>query len=459
MNVLIINGSPKGDYSVTLQTSNYLMIKFPHINFEVINVGKYIKKYEKDFSSALEKINNADLIIFSYPVYTFITPYQLHRFIELMKSSGVDFSSKIATQISTSKHFYDVTAHEFIKQNCDDMKMKYIKGLSADMEDLTTEKGQKDAIKFFDYVLWSIENEYFEAPYEKREVAIVSTSEKENHEKKELNKNVVIVTDLVENDTHLKSMIQRFTADLTANYKIINIREYPFQGGCLGCFACTSNGKCIYKDGFDEFLRTEIQSKDAIIYAFTIKDHSMGSRFKMYDDRQFCNGHRTVTMGTPVGYIINGNYSNEPNLKMMIEGKCQVGGNYLCGVASNEQNPDEQIDRLAKTITYAMKNQLTQPSNFLGVGGMKIFRDLIYQMQGLMKADHRFFKEHGQYDFPQNKKGTIIAMYLISSLVNNKKLMNNKKVKAKIGSNVMNEGMLMPYKKILENEKQKQKKN
>lgn len=455
MNVLIINGSPKGDYSVTLQTSNYLMIKYPNINFEVIHAGKYIKKYEKDFSSAVEKINNADLLIFSYPVYTFITPYQLHRFIELMKESKVDFSSKIATQISTSKHFYDVTAHEFVKQNCDDMQIKYIKGLSADMEDLTTEKGQKDAIKFFDYVLWSIENNYFEAPYKREDLTVVPTSKIQTPTKKSLNKNVIIVTDLKENDIQLKSMIERFIDILPAKCEIVNISEYPFQGGCLGCFACTSKGKCIYKDGFDEFLRTEIQSKDAIVYAFTIKDHSMGSRFKMYDDRQFCNGHRTVTMGTPVGYIINGNYSHEPNLKMIIDGKCQVGGNYLCGVADNEKNPDEQIDRLAKTITYAMENQLTQPSNFLGVGGMKIFRDLIYQMQGLMKADHKFFKEQGQYDFPQNKKGTIIAMYLISSLVNNKKLMNNKKVKAKIGSNVMNEGMLMPYKKVLEKEKQK----
>ena len=166
MKVLVINGSPKGDYSVTLQTCNYLMIKFPEISFNVIHAGKYIRKYEKDFSEAAEKINNADMIIFSYPVYTFAVPYQLHRFIELMKESGIDFTSKIATQISTSKHFYDVTAHEFVKLNCGDMGIKYIKGLSADMEDLTTEKGQNEAVSFFKLVLWNIENGYFEKPYE-----------------------------------------------------------------------------------------------------------------------------------------------------------------------------------------------------------------------------------------------------------------------------------------------------
>lgn len=58
----------------------------------------------------------------------------------------------------------------------------------------------------------------------------------------------------------------------------------------------------------------------------------MGASFKLYDDRQFCNGHRTVTMGMPMGYIISGNLSKEENLKVIIEGRANVGGNYLAGV-------------------------------------------------------------------------------------------------------------------------------
>ena len=77
---------------------------------------------------------------------------------------------------------------------------------------------------------------------------------------------------------------------------------------------------------------------------------------------------------------------------------------------------------------------------------MKIFRDLIWQMQGLMRADHKFYKAHGQYDFPQKHRGRMIAMYLVGSLMSNKKLM------AKAG-NMMNEGMLMPYNKVLEKTK------
>ena len=47
MNILILNGSPKGDYSITLQTVNYLADLHPEHTFSTLHVGKYIKKYEK----------------------------------------------------------------------------------------------------------------------------------------------------------------------------------------------------------------------------------------------------------------------------------------------------------------------------------------------------------------------------------------------------------------------------
>jgi putative NADPH-quinone reductase len=114
MKIIVLNGSPKGKYSITLQTLLYLEKKFPEHQFEFLHVGQYIKSFEKDFSVTAEAITSADLVIFSYPVYTFIAPSQLHRFIELLKASGLNVSGKFVTQITTSKHFYDVTAHRYI---------------------------------------------------------------------------------------------------------------------------------------------------------------------------------------------------------------------------------------------------------------------------------------------------------------------------------------------------------
>ena len=70
----------------------------------------------------------------------------------------MNLQGKYATQITTSKHFYDVTAHRFIQDNCDDMGLNYIRGLSADMEDLLNSKGRKEAISFFRFVFLAQRN-------------------------------------------------------------------------------------------------------------------------------------------------------------------------------------------------------------------------------------------------------------------------------------------------------------
>ncbi len=438
MNILVINGSPKGKNSITFQTVRYLEVLYPSHHFEVLHAGQRIKELEKDFSKAAEAIKAADLLLFAYPVYTFIAPCQLHRFIELLKASGISLCGKFATQITTSKHFYDVTAHRYIEDNCNDLGLKYIRGLSADMDDLLCEKGQREAKAFFENVCFSMENGIFEpSTVISREFSLPEISTVQAIGEK--SGDVVIVTDVEEGNTHLASMIDRFCAVLPRKCRIVNIREYPFKGGCLGCFNCASDGTCIYKDGFDEFLRSSIQSAEAIIYAFTVKDHSMGALFKMYDDRQFCNGHRTVTMGMPMGYLISGDIANEPNLQTILTARADVGSNYLCGMANDEKG----IDDMAKKLMFALENKYVPPQTFYGVGGMKIFRDLIYLMRGMMKADHKFYKKHGQYDFPQKKKGTVIKMYLVGALI------SNKKIKAKMG-NAMTEGMLAPYNKLLE---------
>lgn len=442
MNILVLNGSPKGNNSITLQTVLYLQKKFPEHTFDVLHVGQKIKSLTRDFTPALEAIEKADTLLFSYPVYTFIAPCQLHHFIRLMKEHGAEVSGKIATEVSTSKHFYDTTAHRYIQDNVQEMGMHFIRGLSADMEDLTTQKGQQEAVSWFSHFLWSAENSYFEPyyPIPAPTAPVCVTVPEENFDSKP--GDVVIIADLKPGDTQLAGMISRFRSKLPYATRVVNLQEFPFKGGCLGCFRCAATGKCVHKDGFDDYLRTQIQTADSMVYAFSIEDHSMGWLFKTYDDRQFCNGHRTVTIGMPVGYLISGNLSKEENLRTIIEGRAQVGSNILAGIATDEVDPDTAIDAFAANLDYALKHKNTGPQNFYGVGGMKIFRDLIYQMRGFMRADHKFFKSHGQYDFPQKQWPKSLAMYLVGFMIANPKL--HSKMDGK-----MNEGMLMPYKKVL----------
>ena len=162
MKILVLNGSPKGDYSITLKTVEYIEKHNPGYEFRVLNVGKNIKKYEKDFSETQSALQEAEMILFSFPVYTFLAPSQLHKFIRLMKENGGELSGKWASVITTSKHFYDITAHNYIKENCMDMGLKFVNGLSADMDDLLHEEGRREALAFFDHLIWSVKNDIYE---------------------------------------------------------------------------------------------------------------------------------------------------------------------------------------------------------------------------------------------------------------------------------------------------------
>ncbi len=449
MKILVLNASPKGRNSATVHTAMYLQALHPEHEFTFIPVGQHIRSYEKDFSPLRAELEKADLLLFSYPVYTFIAPYQLHRLIELIKADGVDLSGKFASQITTSKHFYDVTAHRYVEENCFDLSLKVIRGLSADMDDLLTEKGRREAENFFAQLIFSCSHGLFvtppaEAPEKEESVyePVLSSVAKTDE------KDVVIITNCAQNDENLKNMITDFRKTLPFESRIVNLRDFPFSGGCLGCFGCAVTGKCVHKDGFDEFLRTEIQKADAFVYAFTISDHYTHSSFKCYDDRQFCNGHRTVTRGTPVAYLISGDYRYESNLRMIVEGRSEVGGNYLCGVATDETDTASQIRTLADSLVFALENRLSRPSNFYGVGGMKIFRDLIYLMQGMMKADHKFYKKHGIYDFPQKQKKRILQMKLVGALISVPSV--QKKLKGQL-----NHYIIGPYEEVVKQAKEK----
>ena len=79
MNILVINASPKGKNSTTLHTALYLQALHPEHQFTVCHVGQRIKTYERDFQPVQTALEQAEMVLFCYPVYTFIAPYPLHR--------------------------------------------------------------------------------------------------------------------------------------------------------------------------------------------------------------------------------------------------------------------------------------------------------------------------------------------------------------------------------------------
>ena len=440
MNILVLNASPRGDNSITLQSSLYAEKKLPQCSFSFINIGFSKSVNEKKLDEITAAIRNSDLTVFSFPVYTFIAPSQLHYFIRLLREKELSFEGKKATCITTSKHFYDTTAHKWLEENLLDLGFDYIEGLSEDMEDLTKKEGQEDLLRFWRRTLWAVENSIVKKAGKKKEISSLPEIEKEtlSTEKKD-DYTVSVVVDYTYNRERIGRMVENFVSVFPYRTRIVDLSAFTFRGGCLGCLRCALEGKCVYNDGFARLLEDEVLSSDAVVYAFSVTDHSMGPLYKNYDDRRFYNGHRTVSQFKPIGYIVDGILEGEDNLRTILEARSEVGRNYLSGMAENE----EGIRMLSMNLAYALENSYRRPRNFYGVGGMKIFRDLIWVMRGIMRDDHRFYRKYGFYDFPQKEKGKMIALCFLGSLMRNKKIMAK-------NASAMDKGMLMPYKKVIE---------
>lgn len=456
MKVAVLSASPKGKNSVTYQSVRYLEKHHPEVAFEVFHVGQKIKALERDstkFDVILDAIEACDAVLWCYPVYTFLVPYQLVRFIDLVYERGRDgaFATKYATQISTSKHFYDHTAYNYIHQISEDLGMKHLPGHCADMNDLTVKEGRARLRTFGDEVLAAVRNQ---APVSTKYLP-VETVTREYLPPAEIEETatagehrIVLVTDCQDADSNLGRMIETFRRALPNELQVLDIGAFDFQGGCLGCFHCAFEGDCIYADGFDDTHRATVLPADSIIMAAEVTRHWFNPVWKCYDDRQFYNGHRTSMMGKSVGYIVSGPLRQEANLREILEARADVAGLYLLDIVTDEYGSDEEITALltglAQKTMWAVEHRPQRPASFMGVGGMKVFRDLIYVMGGLMQEDHRFYKEHGLYDFPQKEVKTRLQMKLIGLLMRSPRL-------RKKSSKAMLDAILRPYEDAIKN--------
>jgi hypothetical protein len=89
------------------------------------------------------------------------------------------------------------------------------------------------------------------------------------------------------------------------------------------------------------------------------------------------------------------------------------------GFVTDEFGSSKEIDSLlqsfAEDILWFSKNKYIKPRTFLGIGGMKIFRDEIWgRLRLVFQADHRFYKKNRFYDFPQKDlKSRLMNTFMI----------------------------------------------
>ena len=458
MKIVVLNGSPKGELSVTMQYIQFVQKKFPQHQFKILNVAFEILRLEKNenyFKEMITEVKTSDGIIWAFPLYFMLVCSQYKRFIELIFERNVKdaFYKKFAAIVATSIKFFDHTAIEYIRSICDDLDMIFIDSYSAKMDDLFNKECQNQLISFANNFILSVEKKLISAkqysPLIHRAFEYKTSDSLSQKRSISTNqKKVLIVTDSTNQDSNIWKMINTVQNCFSGPIEVINLYDIDIKGGCLGCIRCGYDNQCAYdhKDGFRDFWNNKMITADVLIFAGTIKDRYLSSRWKMVFDRSFFNGHVPTITGKQIGFLISGPISQIANLKQIFTAFVEIQESNLVDIVSDEFGDSKDIDLLLynfaeKLIRFSNSTYKTPPT-FLAIGGVKIFRDNVYEsLRGVFQADHRYYKKYGYYDFPKKIFGSRLLKLAF-------KMKGFRKVMYK--NNRLQHEMIKPLKKLVQ---------
>ena len=415
MNVVVLNGSPKGELSVTLQYVRFAAKKFPQHSFRFFSIAQNIRKLEKDeaaFREVIDAVQGADAVLWAFPLYFMLVCSQYKRFIELIfeRQQQPAFAGKYTASLSTSVHFFDHTAHNYVHAICDDLQMKYAGAYSAGMYDLMRKEERERWLAFAESFFDSVSRQIPVA----RVYQQLTTNTfifQPGASKAALDaegKKILIITDGQDKAGNIKAMIQSFSGNFRTDPEVIKLTDIDIKGGCLGCCKCGLDNVCEYegKDGFIDFYNEKVKKADIVVFAGAIHDRYLSAKWKIFFDRSFFNTHVPTLIGKQIAFLIAGPLCQIPNLRQILEAYAEFQETSLAGIVTDEAGSSEEIDLLLTEVAGKLVSPIAEgfkpPMTFLGIGGRKIFRDEVYGMlRFVFQSDHRYYKSHGLYDFPQ----------------------------------------------------------
>ena len=459
MKIIVLNGSNKGQMSVTLQYVHYIQKILPHHELKILHVAQKINALEKDgaaFQEVISQVRAADGVLWAFSVKYFFVHAAYKRFIELIGEQGAAdaFRGKYTAVLSTSIHFCDHLAHNYIHAICDDLNMKYVGFFSAEVEDLLKETGRKNLTLFAENFLAAIENNtptsksYQPLTQPKFDyVAARPVGQVDVGRQK-----VVLVTDMEPVQVNLAGMVERFRASFSPGIEVVNLHDLDIKGGCLGCLRCGYNNQCAYegKDEYIDFYNNQLKPAEVIVFAGAMKDRFLSATWKMFFDRSYFNTNTPSLMGKQFGFIISGPLSQNQNLQQFLEAFVQFQRSNLTGWVTDEESDSAKIDALLQALAERLlrfsASGYIEPPTFVGLGGAKIMRDTIWNglSRSVFQADYQAYQKLGLDDFPRQNLKTAAMNAVMMSLLKIPGFRKN-------FTSQMKERMIQPYQKILQN--------
>jgi multimeric flavodoxin WrbA len=434
MRIVVLGGSPKGETSVTWQYVRWIEENMPAHEVRTLQIASRIAALERDeakFAEAIEAVREADAVLWAFPLYVFTVCSQYKRFIELIWEKGVAgaFAGKYAGSLSTSIHFFDHTAHRYVREVSEDLGMAFVGSFSPAMFDLHKKECRRQLLLFAEGLADSAERKLpiprQSAPLARHEPPLASEPGPGGFRKSAADgaatgKKALVLVDYPE--LAVGSMARRFAvaaASTGARAEVLALADMGMKGGCLGCLKCGQANVCAYegKDGFIDAFRSKVMTADLLVFAGTIRDRALSARWKAFFDRAFFNTHQSVLKGKQFLFLVSGPLSRLDNLRQTLQGYVEWQGGNLVDFVSDEVGSAPELDALldgaASRCASALASGEMKGATFLGLAGMKVFRDEIYgHLRIVFKGDHRAYRRNGVYDFPQRNPLETLAVWL-----------------------------------------------
>lgn len=443
MNILVINGSPKNNYSITLQHVLFLKKHFKQDHFEFFNVKNQVEKVDEDtISDLIDRIAVCDLLLFSYPVYTMSVPYALMNLMEslLKHVNRYKLMETYVSQITTSKHIFDTTAHDYMQTCFRDLGLNILSGHSADSEDLLCDQGQKELIAYMDRLIYQVKTKkkmsHDIIPVKTEQEAFVYEINAE-HEKKI--SNIVVVYNGLTYSDNLKEMIKAFDNMCRYRIHLLDLSNHHFEQSCKGCLACQFKMKCDIYDDFDKMYQEKIDQASVVIIASDIKYHYLDKLFKLLEERAFLKGFDNQGNQQGIGYLLSSEIAYDHHLMTIIKAKAAYNNSYLLDVVEHNQHTQVAIENLCDQVHYYLEKTPYPEKNFYGLAGFDYYKRVVYNHRGVLKDVYKRLKKSKAYE---NKK-----RHLLKTWTNRLSLHFIK------DANKLNELSIQAYKRVLDEEK------
>ncbi len=426
MNVVVLAGSPKGSQSVTAEYVRYLAALRPNDTFTFVYPAVAYRKYERHpeaLSGVLDTVAAADLVLWAFPLYFLLVSSGYKRFIELVfeRDGGHAFRGRYAASLSTSIHFYDHTAHNYIHGVCDDLGMYYLGAFPAEMHDLLDTETREQLVRWFA----GIERRIHRADRPARRYAPLDLATPEYGPSNAPpasaprtlgspasapapgSPRVTIVTDAGSPNT--LAMVERLRRSCPSA-ELVDLSTLRF-GHCTGCLKCGFDNRCAYEETSDEFvqmLNARVIPAQAVVFALTMRDRYFTSLWQRYLERTFVYTHQPRLEGKQIAFLVAGPLSSNENAREILLSYAEVMRGHVVDIVTDESatDIDRRIDELAMGLSDAVEADLRPPATFRGVAGLRLFRDEIFGgLSFVFQADDAYYRKRGIYDFPHRRRG------------------------------------------------------